>query len=158
MANDMFLKLSGITGESQDERHPNELDIQSWNWGMSQPNRGGREQQTSRVTIRNIVCIKTVDASSPSLMAMCCRSTLMPEGRLTCRKAGDKVVEYYVLRLTNVYINRISVGISKEDFLPLEEIELNFESVDVEYTGQAAAGQARASTNFGWTIWKNQEG
>jgi type VI secretion system secreted protein Hcp len=36
MAVDMFLKVDGIEGESQDEKHAKEIDVLSWSWGMSQ--------------------------------------------------------------------------------------------------------------------------
>ena len=33
---DYFLKIDGIEGESQDSKHKNEIDVQSWNWGAFQ--------------------------------------------------------------------------------------------------------------------------
>jgi type VI secretion system secreted protein Hcp len=32
MSDDMFIKISGIEGESQDEQHKNEIDVTSWDW------------------------------------------------------------------------------------------------------------------------------
>lgn len=155
MSRDMFLKLTGITGESQDDKHPDELDIQSWGWGMSQPGREWRGK--SRVVINNVSCIKTVDKSSPSLMQACCTAKVMPEGILTCRKAGDKVVEYYVLTLKNVFIASISAGSTREAEEQMEEIELNFQEFKVAYTAQNAEGQPRGTTEFEWSIAENQE-
>nr|WP_063801128.1 type VI secretion system tube protein Hcp [Burkholderia ubonensis] len=31
-----FLKLTGIDGESQDALHPNEIDVLTWDWSVSQ--------------------------------------------------------------------------------------------------------------------------
>ena len=37
MANvDYFLKLDGIDGESQDQKHKNEIDVMSFSWGEKQ--------------------------------------------------------------------------------------------------------------------------
>lgn len=36
MANDMFLKIDGIDGESVDSTHTNEIELLSLHWGMSQ--------------------------------------------------------------------------------------------------------------------------
>ncbi len=30
---DYFLKIDGIDGESQDDKHKNEIDLDSWSWG-----------------------------------------------------------------------------------------------------------------------------
>ncbi|WP_415877422.1 type VI secretion system tube protein Hcp [Burkholderia ubonensis] len=35
MAQDIFLKLTGIDGESQDARHPNEIGVLTWDWSVS---------------------------------------------------------------------------------------------------------------------------
>ena len=35
MAFDAFLKLDGIPGESNDKSHPNEIEIESYSWGVS---------------------------------------------------------------------------------------------------------------------------
>ncbi|GHU15236.1 hypothetical protein AGMMS50225_28370 [Betaproteobacteria bacterium] len=36
MAQDIFLKISGIEGESQDASHKGEIEVLGWNWGMNQ--------------------------------------------------------------------------------------------------------------------------
>ena len=36
MSQDMFLKIEGINGESQDAKHKGEIDVLSWSWGASQ--------------------------------------------------------------------------------------------------------------------------
>jgi hypothetical protein len=36
MAVDMFLKLAGIAGESQDTQHKGEIDILAWSWGVAE--------------------------------------------------------------------------------------------------------------------------
>jgi type VI secretion system secreted protein Hcp len=36
MASDMFIKIGSIKGESKDSVHEDEIDILSWDWGMSQ--------------------------------------------------------------------------------------------------------------------------
>jgi hypothetical protein len=40
MAVDMFLKVSGVAGESKDKVHTEEIDVLSWSWGKgSSPGR-----------------------------------------------------------------------------------------------------------------------
>ena len=36
MAVDMYLKLTGIDGESSDSTHAGEIDVLAWSWGASQ--------------------------------------------------------------------------------------------------------------------------
>jgi len=36
MTQDIFIKIKGIDGESQDESHPKEIDVIGWRWQISQ--------------------------------------------------------------------------------------------------------------------------
>ena len=36
MAMDMFLKIDDLVGDSIDDKHPKEIQVLSWSWGMSQ--------------------------------------------------------------------------------------------------------------------------
>ncbi|MBC8838373.1 type VI secretion system tube protein Hcp, partial [Escherichia coli] len=36
MAQDIFLKLTGIRGESRDAFHPDEMDVLAWDWSADQ--------------------------------------------------------------------------------------------------------------------------
>jgi type VI secretion system secreted protein Hcp len=40
MAVDMFLKLAGIAGESDDARHKDEIDVLASSWGVSEAHEG----------------------------------------------------------------------------------------------------------------------
>jgi type VI secretion system secreted protein Hcp len=35
MAVDMFIKIGDLKGESQDQKHKDEIDLLSWSWGIS---------------------------------------------------------------------------------------------------------------------------
>jgi type VI secretion system secreted protein Hcp len=37
VATDCFLQISGIPGESQDDRHKDWIDVLSWLWGETHP-------------------------------------------------------------------------------------------------------------------------
>lgn len=37
MKPDVFIKLDGIKGEAQDDRHRDEIQVREWNWSASQP-------------------------------------------------------------------------------------------------------------------------
>ena len=37
MTQDVFIKINGIDGESQDAAHLNEIDVIGWRWKVAQP-------------------------------------------------------------------------------------------------------------------------
>ncbi len=36
MAQDVFIKIDGIAGESQDSTHPDEIEVLGWSWNVAQ--------------------------------------------------------------------------------------------------------------------------
>jgi type VI secretion system secreted protein Hcp len=158
MPTDMFLKLSGITGESNDSKHGGELDIVSWEWGMKHSGtlHSGTSRRRARVSVNNLTCIKVVDKASPALMKKCLNGEVIPEGILTCRKAGDKVVEYYVLTLTNTLIMGIFAGTNQGNDEQVEKLELNFEKFKVAYTAQDSKGRSMGVSEVTWSISENE--
>ncbi len=65
-AGDMFLSVKGaksgqITGEAQDGKHKNEIEVLGWSWGMQgKPSLGGGGA-TGKATIRELRITKRVD-------------------------------------------------------------------------------------------------
>ena len=45
---DAFLKIDGIEGESLDAKHKDEIDVLSFHWGITNPERGRARTRTSR--------------------------------------------------------------------------------------------------------------
>ena len=95
MAVDVFLKLEGIKGEAQDDKHKEEIDVLAWSWGMSQSGTThmGTGSGSGKVAVEELSVTKHVDKSSPTLALHSCSGKHIPKGLLTVRKAGDKPLE-----------------------------------------------------------------
>ena len=130
---DMFLKLTGVTGEVQDADHKGEIEVVSWSWGMLAPTALGGTA-TGRASLRELSIAKRVDAATPTLM-MCLRShRVVPQGKLTVRKAGTTPLEYFKIELTNVRITSLVTDSDQADLI--ERLKLGFHRVTVTYTPQ----------------------
>ncbi|MBK1640378.1 hypothetical protein CKO12_00460 [Chromatium okenii] len=55
MAVDMFIKITGITGEAQDKTHKNEIDVLAWSWGRSRFKVIGCCRNTS--PFQSVICL-----------------------------------------------------------------------------------------------------
>ena len=51
MAVEMFLKLAGIAGESQNAQHKGEIDILGWSWGVAEAQAAAARPPGSRIFI-----------------------------------------------------------------------------------------------------------
>ena len=106
MATDMFLKLDGIKGESKDGKHKEEIDIQSFSFGMSQVGNfgSGGGGGAGKVSFENIHFVKNADLSTPSLMQYCASGKHIASAMLTVRKAGGEQEEYYKMKFTDLLV------------------------------------------------------
>lgn len=159
MAVDMFLKIEGVDGESADDKHKGEIDVLAFSWGMTQSGSmhisGGGG--SGKVNVQDMSVTKYLDKASTVLMQKCCTGKHFTKATLTCRKAGDKPVEYMIVTMEEVLVTGISEGGSEHDDLQTETISLNFAKVKVKYTPQKADGSADASSELGFNIRSNVE-
>ncbi|HLD67348.1 MAG TPA: type VI secretion system tube protein Hcp [Pseudomonas sp.] len=159
MAVDMFIKIGDIKGESKDKAHVDEIDVLSWNWGMSQSGNMhlGTGGGSGKVNIQDLTIVKYLDKSSPNLMMACSSGKHYPEAKLTVRKAGgDNQVEYLIITLKEVLISSVSTGGNGGDDRLTETVSLNFAQVLVDYQPQKEDGSKEGGpVKYGWNIRQN---
>jgi len=150
MAVDMFLKLDDVKGESQDKTHKGEIDVLAWSWGMSQSGTThlGGGSGSGKANFQDISVTKYVDKASSSLMRMCAKGTHIPKGQLTVRKAGDKPLEYIVMKMENILVTSVSTGGSGGEDRLTENISLNFAKLDYVYKEQSEKGASATEMPF----------
>jgi len=155
MASDMFLMLDGIKGESADDKHKGEIDIESFSWGMSQSGSGhqGGGSGTGKVAIHDINVTKKVDKSSPVLQLACANGKHIAKGKITLRKAGENPLEYLTYDMESVLVSNYSMSAAGDT--PSETISLNFVKVKTEYWTQSDKGAKGENANFSWDVAKN---
>jgi type VI secretion system secreted protein Hcp len=157
MAGDMFLMLDGIKGESSDDKHKGEIDIESFSWGLSQSGSGSRGSGsgTGKVDMADITIHKQVDKASPTLMLACANGKHITKGKLTLRKAGENPLEYLTVDLESILVSSYQVSGSNGGGIPSESISLNFVKVKTEYWTQSDKGAKGENANFSWDVAKN---
>jgi type VI secretion system secreted protein Hcp len=155
MAKDYFLMLDGIKGESADSKHKNEIDIESFSWGVSQTGAGhsGSGSGSGKVDVHDITIQKKMDKASPLLMLACCNGKHISKGKLTLRKAGETALEYLTMDLENVLVSNYQVAGSGE--VPSESISLNFVKIKTEYWTQTDKGAKGENAAYSWDVSQN---
>ena len=74
---DYFLKIDGVKGESQDDKHKDEIHVSSFTFGVTNAGTGGSNLGSGggRSSVQDMHFTKTVDASSPNLFLGCATGT-----------------------------------------------------------------------------------
>jgi type VI secretion system secreted protein Hcp len=151
---EMFLKLTGIEGESADVKHKGEIDVLAWSWGLSHdagsPAGGGGG--SGRVKIENIAIQKLVDLASPLLLAFGAEGKHISDGTLTTRRAGKTDVEFLLFKMTDVIVTSVQVAASKDTDHPAESISLSFGKVEFDYRPTNPDGSLGAEKSFKWDV------
>jgi type VI secretion system secreted protein Hcp len=158
MATDMFLKLTGIEGESTVDAHQGEIEVLTWTMGMAQSGGAqvGRGRGAGKVHVQDLALTKLVDRASCKLMLACCSGKRIAEGVLVIRKAGQTPLEYLKITMDDIIVSSVSLATSSQEDRPTESISLNFAKFRVEYKEQQPDGSIVPSGTMGWDIAANQ--
>ena len=149
-ASDMFLKVKGIKGESQDEAHKGEIDVLRWSWGMQANTALGGGGATGKATIQELKVVKRVDSASTALMLALRRNQVIPEAVLTLRKAGGIPHEFLKVTIKQGHVTSLTIegGDTGGALEPLEQVSFSFNEILVEYTPQGDTGGPLGSMSF----------
>jgi type VI secretion system secreted protein Hcp len=161
MATDTFAKIGDIKGESQDDKHKEEVEVLSWSWGVSQAGStgSGSGAGSGKASFNDLQFEHYIDKASPNLMKACATGEHIKEATLTQRKAGKGQQEFLIIKMNDVFITRVTpgTGIANGDGLVREQVTLQASKVDLEYKPQKPDGTLDAGLHFKYDIKANKE-
>jgi type VI secretion system secreted protein Hcp len=150
MASDIFLKIGDIKGESTDDKHKDTIDVLAWSWGVSQSgsmHTGGGGGQ-GKATFNDLHFTHYVDKASPVLLKTCAVLDHIKEAQLTVRKAGKTPQEFLIIKMSDVIVTSVQPNGNGGDGGIVENVQLQFSKVDLEYKPQKADGSLDAGVHF----------
>ena len=159
MAQDIFIKIAGIEGESGDDKHKNEIEISNWNWEIRQDANmhSGSGGGAGKATVDDLTFEHFVDRSSPNLMKYCLSGKHIDTAVLVVRKAGGNPLEYLKLTMSDVIVTMVRpFGSSQEERIS-EQVRLSFAKVKQEYMVQNAQGGSGGAVTASYDIKANKE-
>lgn len=160
MAVDMFLDIAGVEGEAQDHKYGGKIAVLSWAWGESNSGAGGfgTGHGSGKVNMQDFSFTMRHSKASPVLMLACANGKHFDKAELTCRKAGEKPVEYLKVTFTDVMISSYQTGASGGgDDYPIESVSFNFTKVEMNYIPQKKDGSPDNPVKAGYDLKKNEK-
>jgi type VI secretion system secreted protein Hcp len=155
---DIFIKIDGIDGESQDATHLNEIDVISWGWQVSQNSSmlAGAGGGAGKASVSDLSFIHALDRASPNLAKYCFTGKRIRQALLTMRKAGELPHEFSRITMYDVIVTHVS---------PLanavachESVQLSFASMKHEYILQNSLGGSGGAVTAMMHIKENVTG
>ena len=118
MAIDMFLKIDGVTGESNDSKLSQQIEVKSFSHAVTNQSTVGSGTSGSGAGKASFGALKIValtNNSSPTLFQNAASGTAFKSAKLTARKAGKEQQEYFTIELTEVYVSEYNNGYQPVD-------------------------------------------
>jgi len=159
LAQDIFLKLTGITGESQDDKHTNEIEVLRWDWKINQQSsmHSGSGGGSGKATVNDLIFDHYVDRASPNLLKYCLTGKHVDTAILVARKAGGSPLEYLAITMGDVIITGVSPAATDSMDRVREQVSLSFARVRQEYTIQNRLGGSGGTVSAAYDIRSNRE-
>src|SRR5690242_7072690 len=152
MADELYLKVDGIPGESKDERHKDEIDVLSYSWGETLPataaDAGGGG---ARVVIEEVRFVMRVNRASPKLFLACASATHISTAVLTLRRAGGAGVEFlkWTLSVVAVTSYQTASNVPPGD-RSTDQVSFRFGKIEMEYRPMNPDGSLGPPITAGW--------
>jgi type VI secretion system secreted protein Hcp len=149
---DIFLRLDGIPGESTDDDHKGEIDVEAFTFNA--------KRASGKVRFSPLRVIKVYDASSPRLMQAAASGRHIRSATLTFRRSADPSgVEFLVYKLSDVTVASYQEGGANADERTLgsleDEIGLSPAKVQVTERTIDAGGRAGPAVTASFDLRRN---
>ena len=158
---DIHIKLGDIKGESTDDKHKDEIDVESYSWGASNPGSmsHGGGGGTGRVSFSDLTFVHRVDKASANLWKACATGEHIKEATMSSAKQGKGPQDFLIFKMNDILITSVSLSEANgTGSVPLENVSMQFAKVDMEYKPQKADGSLDAGVHFKYDIKANKEG
>lgn len=138
MPSDYYLLIKGIKGESQAADMADNVDLESWSWGCSNPaSLGGKGLAAGKPSLSDFTCSFALEAGSPTMIADLTKGTHIDSATFTGRKTGGdgKPYKYLIITMTACFVTSFSTG-GGSSGVPPASLSIAYEKIEYQYFTQ----------------------
>jgi type VI secretion system secreted protein Hcp len=156
MTIDSHIKFDGVEGESTHKDHKGEVEILSWNWGVSNTTlASGTGSGKGKANPGDLHFTHLYDKASPVLAKKCAQGVHFPTVVVTSRKSGEGQKDFLKITMKEVFITSVQPsGGSGGDIM--ESVSMSYQSIDFAYKPQDEKGGLGGEVKFGWNVKTTQ--
>jgi type VI secretion system secreted protein Hcp len=155
---DIFMDLDGIAGESTDDNHKGQIDVEAVAFNIKHATTAGaRSHATGKVRFAPFRVVKVYDASSPKLALAAASGHHIKSAVLSFRRSSDSgSTDFLTYKLTDVVVSGYQQGGANADAKPLgsleEEVGLSPAKVQVTERTTTASGAPGPVVTGSWDL------
>jgi type VI secretion system secreted protein Hcp len=148
-----------IKGESQDAVHPNEIQLEGFEYSVANPNKSAGDGDW-KPEFPPIKISVIPSRASPFLLQAAWDGRLFKRLTISCRKMGAKRTgdangDYLQWRFHNARV--VDFQHKYDDDTPSESVEFTYQTVEMIYIQQGQTGALEETFQRGWMVGKNTE-
>lgn len=161
MANDAYLKIDGITGESADDRHKDWIEVSNVLYAIHQPRAGSVSTAggltSGRAELFPLSFRKFADIASPVLLQTCAAGKTIPKAVFEFMRADGegKPIPYFKIELENLMLSDITPD-SGDGGIIVERVHVAYAKIKWNYLRQSIRGGTQGNTSGGWDCSANK--
>jgi len=155
-AQQVYLCMNGIEGESTEKLHVGCIDVLAWSWGMSQSGTThvGAGGGTGKASFQDLSVTKYIDKATTDLMLKTANGKHIPDATLEVWEyCCDTPYNMLTISMDDLIVTSVSTGGSNGESRFTENVTLNFAKFKVEYT----PSDKSPTKEMGWDIVGNVE-
>jgi type VI secretion system secreted protein Hcp len=141
MPSDYYVLIKGVNGESQAADMTNNIELESWSFGVSNPaNLGGKGLGAGKASFSDFSFSCQLDSASYQILKNLTEGTHIASTVFTGRKTGGdkKPYKYLVITMTNCFVTGFSTG-GGSTGVPSISVSVAFEKIEYQYYTQDTA-------------------
>lgn len=148
-SSEMFFKLDGIPGESDTVGFENQIEIDSFSFGVT-------KAKDKPASFSDVNVTRQSDTASPEFMFRAASGAAIPSGILSVRRTGGDGNSFTYLKycFTNLRVTSFSQGASSSS-RAAENIGLSYSTVSMSSFAQKADGTTSLGMTRGWDLVRN---
>lgn len=153
---DYFLKIDNIKGESQDKTHKGEIDVVSWQWGVSNtasPGAGGGGSAGKSV-FQPFTWEQGLDSSFVPLFMAVAGGEHIKDALLTVRRSGGEGQEFFKMDFKDVQIVSLLSRASGASIVV--NAALSYDKIEMSYKPQKSDGTLGGEIKGTWDVKGNK--
>ena len=156
MAVDYFLKLDGIEGESQDEKHKNEIQIMSWSWGASQVSSvsGTGGSGAGKADLSDFSIMTNFDKATPKFFKSICAGAHIKTGMMFAIKSGSDGKPYLKVDFKELFVSSLQISASSE--IPTVSLSFTYNEIKIDYSVQNEQGNLTSTGPVTFNLKENK--
>ncbi len=147
---DAFITFDGVDGESTHKDHKGEVEVLSWNWGVSNdvaPGTGGGGG-VGKARVHEFRFVHQYDSASPTLAETATTGKHLKEAFLSVSRGGEKATRFLKVSMKDVLVTEVDVSAGSDAVI--EQISLRPEWIRFDYARQTPSGAVGGTTSFTW--------